>query len=61
MPMNVPLERMTVPLTRIVKTPWALLSVLVGQDSQETAGYVEVRFQSLFLSLVTICDINHYL
>ena len=59
--MNVSLERMTVPLTRIVMTPWALLSVLVGQDSQETAENVEVRFQSLFLSLVTLCDINHYL
>ena len=54
MPMNVPLERMTVPLTRIVITPWALLSVLVGQDSQETAENVEVRFQSLFLFLVTL-------
>ena len=59
--MNVPLKRMTVPLTRIVMTQWALLSVLVGQDSQETAEYVEVRFQSLFLFLVTLCDINHYL
>lgn len=61
MPMNVPLKRMTVPLTRIVMTPWALLSVLVGQDSQETAENVEVRFQSLFLFLVTRRDINHYL
>ena len=59
--MNVPLERMTVPLTGIVMTPWALLSVLVGQDSQETAENVEVRFQSLFLFLVTRRDINHYL
>ena len=43
---NVPLEQMTVPLTRIVMIPWARLTVLVRQDSQAMAEHVEVRLQS---------------